>query len=573
MQRRPWLIALLAAALATALVAVGWFDYLSARREFDLLVRAHAASVRDTIAAAARSNHTAAEQAQAELVERLLDNARLLAEMDRRGGLSPTLLDAVVKRNHLFRLTMLDARGERALYGGAVGAGPGRGQGGPGWGAGAGIGGGPGAGLLIDRLITGKEPEAVTDLHAGRRTGAARLAAGVRRHDGGAIIISVDASDVLNLQQQSSLSTLLDDIVAHAEDVAYLVYEQGDVRRTSGQLPGDLGQAAPAHLPGAPASEREVEIAGQPVLELTGPVDLGTGTSAHVHLGMRLDGVRRAERRTLVRLLTSLGAATLIGVLAFGLVWLYQRYGTLSLEHQRAQEALRRRDRLAAMGELASTVAHEIRNPLNAIAMSAQRLRREFFDRPEAWTAADREDAGALVGVVQGEAQRINGKVQQFLEFARPPALAPRPTPLEPWLRPVAESIAPLAASRQVTFHYAAPGNPDVLIDPEQLRQAVDNLLRNAVEATPAGGTVSLSARTTAQELLIEVHDTGPGIAPEHLPKIFDLYFTTKPDGTGVGLAVTQQIVVGHSGRLDVDSVPGAGTTMRIVLPRSSTHV
>jgi signal transduction histidine kinase len=291
---------------------------------------------------------------------------------------------------------------------------------------------------------------------------------------------------------------------------------------------------------------------------------------------MRLDGVRRAERRTLTRLVTSLGAAAALGVLAIGLVWLYQQYGTLSVEHARAQEALRRRDRLAAMGELASTVAHEIRNPLNAIAMSAQRLRRECLEPPGTGPqGSERDEALALVNVVQGEAQRINQKVQQFLEFARPPALAPRPTTLAPWIASITEGVGAFAAARNVNFVSEPIADAAVVIDPEQLRQAIDNLLRNAVDATPPGGTVTLAARAISRELVVEVRDTGLGIAAEHLPKIFDLYFTTKADGTGVGLAVTQQIVAAHGGRLDVDSSPGAGTTMRIVIPSvasSSSH-
>ena len=105
-------------------------------------------------------------------------------------------------------------------------------------------------------------------------------------------------------------------------------------------------------------------------------------------------------------------------------------------------------------------------------------------------------------------------------------------------------------------------------MDPAQLRQALDNLVRNAVDATPDGGRVVVAAQTRRSGHSIEVRDTGRGIEPDHLPKIFDLYFTTKPDGTGVGLAVTQQIVTAHGGAIEVDSEPGAGTTMTVRLPR-----
>lgn len=562
--RRP-IVAVLSLALAAALVGVGWFDYVSARREFGVLVRAQAASVRDAVAAAARANRAAGDEAQAELAARLLDNARLIAELDRQGGLSPALLGDIATKNHLFRLTVLAPDGTRERGLAPMRVGPGRGQGGPGWMAGGGTGAGPGGAALVDRLIRHGEAEATADLHAMRRGDAARLAAGVRRHNGGAILVSVDATEVLRLQRQSSLDRLLDDIASNTEGVAYLVFEQGDLRRWRGDLPPDL--AAPAATVER-AGERELSVGGRPVLEVSGPIDLGGDARASVHLGMRLDGVRRAERRTIVRLATSLGAATLLGVLAVGLVWLSQRYGALSQEHARAQDALRRRDRLAAMGELASTVAHEIRNPLNAIAMSAQRLRRECFDACSDDAAGAREEALALVEVVQSEAQRIDGKVQQFLEFARPPALHRRPTNLGPWLDEIAAGLASYAASRDVRLErHGEIADVEVTIDPEQMRQAVENLLRNAVEATPPGGAVSLGVSTSAREVVLDVADTGAGIAPEHLPKIFDLYFTTKPRGTGVGLAVSQQIVAAHGARLDVHSAPGRGTSMRVTIP------
>ena len=107
----------------------------------------------------------------------------------------------------------------------------------------------------------------------------------------------------------------------------------------------------------------------------------------------------------------------------------------------------------------------------------------------------------------------------------------------------------------------------------EQMRQAVDNLLMNAIEATPPEGRVLVRATASARDLTIEVIDTGAGIDAEHLPKIFDLYFTTKRNGTGVGLAVTQQIVAAHGGTIEVDSAPPRGTTMRIRVPVTGSVV
>jgi signal transduction histidine kinase len=563
-----WTVPVVSLSLAAALVAVGWFDYTTTRREFMQLLEAHAASVRETVGAAARANLAAAEEMQAQITARLLDNARLLAELDRLDALSERTVTDIAARNQLFRVTLFEKDGSRRLSLGGIaqgGPGTGRGQGGPGWGQGGpGWGQGPGAlgGPLVDRLIKGGEAEAVTEVHEGRREGIARLSAGVRRAGGGAIVLYVDASEVADLRRQTTLDHLLDDIVRSTSDVAYVVFESAGVRRASGTLPPSSSEPAPqpGDVPGVAAPSRPADDS---VLEISGSVDLAGSVQGQVRLGMRLDGLRTAERRTLSRLAVSLGAAVALGVLAVGLIWLRQQYGSLSLEHARAQEALRRRDRLAAMGELASSVAHEIRNPLNAIGMSAQRLKMECLSTD---AGADAESI-ALVDVIQQESQRINRTVQQFLEFARPPALQPRPTPLAPWLESIATAARSLAESRGLTLHHDAAALGDAIIDPDQLRQALDNLLRNAIDATPAGGHVILRGSAAARTIVFEVEDSGDGIPPDVLPKIFDLYFTTKGDGTGIGLPVTQQIVTAHGGRIDVTSVPGRGTTMRVTLP------
>jgi two-component system sensor histidine kinase HydH len=258
--------------------------------------------------------------------------------------------------------------------------------------------------------------------------------------------------------------------------------------------------------------------------------------------------------------------------LAFGLTGLRRRYGALSERHARAEEALRRRDRLAAMGELASTVAHEIRNPLNAVGLTAQRLRREFLGaRPADAESADRAEAEELLGVMAEETKRIDRIVQQFLDFARPPALRREPTDLGALVRGLGERLRAHAETRGVALEIDAAAASTAAVDPAQLGQALDNLVRNAIDATDDGGRVLVSARTARGGHVVEVRDTGRGIEPQHRAKIFDLYFTTKPEGTGIGLAVTQQIITAHGGAIEVDSEPGRGTTMTVVLPPGET--
>jgi len=585
--------------LSAGLLLVGWFDYTSTRGELLTLLVDQAASLRQAVAAAASAGEAASAQIQATLTARLLDNARLLNALDTRGGLSQTFLDEVARTNRLFRVTVFSASGQRELSsgiggpppgagrgfgpgpGGGAGLGPGGGRGGSGQGAGAGFGPGPGGGAgisaLADRLLTGTVAEAVSDVHGSRWDRGWRLSAGVRRARGGAIVLNVDASELAELSRQASMDHLLEDIAARAPEIAYVVLEDGASRIAYGPLatpatatPAPAGRAfetvpIPQALSGLAA--RELAIDAIPVLEFSGPVDATRTGSPVLRLGLNLDGLRRAERRTLTRLTLSLLAALALGVVMFAFVVLRQQFGVLTEKHARAEEALRRRDRLAAMGELASTVAHEVRNPLNAIGMTAQRLRREFVGEERAPQPQDQAELRELLDVLSGETQRINRIVQQFLDYARPPRLNPRQGSLRDMLADAAESLRAKAAARRVSLDTDLTGVGEALFDPDQLKQAVDNLLRNAIDASPEGGRVTLRARATASGHVIVVEDDGPGIPPEQLPKIFDLYFTTKADGTGVGLAVTHQIVDAHHGSIEVDSLPGKGTRMMVSLP------
>ncbi len=587
-------IAVASLVLSAGLLLVGWYDYQSTRRELLTLLVDQAASLRQTVAAAARSGEAASTQVQTVLRARLLDNARLLRELEGRHGLSQALLDDIVRTNQLFRVTVIGRDGQREFSSGTGGPPPGAGRGfGPGPGGGAGLGrgrgagigrgavegtgGGAGIGALAERILTGSETEAVSDVHGSRWGTGWRLAAGVRRTGGGAIVLNVDASEIAELSRQASIEHLLEDIATGASEIAYVLLEDGPNRLAFGPL-GKEAAAAPAPsssqfsaialptaLEGLLANERTV--GDRPVLEFGGPVDASRNGSPILRLGLTLDGLRSAERRTLTRLVLSLLAALALGMVTTAFVVLRQRFGVLSEKHALAEAALRRRDRLAAMGELASTVAHEVRNPLNAIGMSVQRLRREFLDAGPPAPGADQSEQRELLDVLSGETQRINRIVQQFLDYARPPRLAARPADLRALVADVTASLRASAEARGVSVDgdVARAGEADV--DPDQLRQALGNLVRNAIEASPSGARVSIRARRAGAAHVVEIEDHGPGIPADVLPKIFDLYFTTKPDGTGVGLAVTHQIVEAHGGSVEVDSVVGRGTRMIVTIP------
>ncbi len=560
--------------LGLGLGLVGWLDHRATREDLLGLLVEQAVSLRHSVAAAARAADAASAQAQAALTARLLDNARLLARLDRAGALDQSALDAVARAHRLYRVTVFSASGARQMTAGRGGPPSGAGRG---FGPGPGGGPGSGAGTLAEQLLAGSTAEAVSEVHGNRWGRGWRLAAGVRRSTGGAIVLNVDAADVVELGQAATLDHVLSDIAAGAPEVAYVLLEDGEVRAAHGRLAAaaaaalDARQAAPIDLPGtvglAGLAASEWSLEGTDVLEFVGPVGGASAGGPQLRFGLSLDSLRRAERRSLTRLALLLLAALGLGAVGMAFVALRREHGALREQHARAEEALRRRDRLAAMGELASTVAHEVRNPLNAIGMSVQRLRREFGAPAGLAEDPAADEHRQLLDVLSSETSRINRIVQQFLDFARPRRLAPTQVELSALLADAAAATRAFADERGVTLDVAVSAAGTALADPDLLRQAVGNLLRNAIEASPAGAMVTLRAAAADGEHRIEVEDRGPGIPPGDVPRIFDLYFTRKAGGSGIGLAVTHQIVDAHGGRVEVDTGPGRGTRMLLVLP------
>ena len=218
--------------------------------------------------------------------------------------------------------------------------------------------------------------------------------------------------------------------------------------------------------------------------------------------------------------------------------------------------------KLAALGHLTAGVAHEVRNPLNAMRIHVELLRTRLGSAP-------RPEVSEPLDVLVGEIQRLDRVVQGFLKFARPQDLRLSRVDVNALLADAARlsSTEAVEAGCIIALDLAT-GLPGVIADPELLEQAVTNLLVNAIQAMPSGGTVTLASRDGAHGTVeIRVSDEGVGIRPDDVERIFRLYYTTKPNGSGIGLSLVYRIVQMHDGRVDVESTVGRGTTMTVTLP------
>ena len=234
--------------------------------------------------------------------------------------------------------------------------------------------------------------------------------------------------------------------------------------------------------------------------------------------------------------------------------------------------------KLAALGRLMAGVAHEVKNPLNAMTIHLELLKQKLakVQEPVAVAAAGAvplrvPDPSKHVTIIGDEIRRLDQVLNGFLKFARPDELKLEPIRLATLVSGVVASVAPEAEQRGVTIKTECPdGLPEINADPGMLRQAVLNLAINACQAMSTGGTLRIGCRSISRRRLeISVEDTGVGIPPEHLSKIFDLYFTTKERGSGIGLSMVYRIVQLHDGEVEVQSTPGRGTTFRLVFPQA----
>jgi two-component system sensor histidine kinase HydH len=277
-------------------------------------------------------------------------------------------------------------------------------------------------------------------------------------------------------------------------------------------------------------------------------------------IDLSTEPMERAWRNDLRTGLVLGGAILLVGVTGLAAIfWAQQRH----LREVRDLEAMMaQRQRVSALGDVAAAFAHEVRNPLNAVSMGLQRLASEF-------TADSPDDYARFVELMQAEVRRLNTIVEQFISLARPLPLQPArmdPTGLLRELATLLEGDA--RASRVEVILDPGEDVPAIVADRDRLKQVLLNLALNGLQAMPDGGRLTLAARATRDRVTLVVEDTGAGIPPEALPRIFDPYFSTKSRGLGLGLTIARRIVEEHGGSIEASSEAGHGARFRVHLPR-----
>lgn len=620
------------ALLATVLLLIlllGGYAWMESRRAQQTLAReleARGAALVGVLEASSRNAIATQTMLEEIVAQRLLDNARFADFIVARTPRAQELIQRMVKENRLAKIELLDRHGEPVALSqiatpvpGPWGAG--RESGGPGrraFGGGA-SGGAPGTGSpgqmhrpMMHGMMHSPERSGPPGAEDDRPTGMpfmwghrwggvrgdpARLFpslpkdAKIRRFwEGsafgvavpaqsfpGVIVVHADAEYLLNFRKEIGLQPLIQDL-AKQPGIVKVSLLGPDFTVVASSDPSTVGrQERDSYIrevltSGTMRSRRRPCGTDCEMVEIATPFTLEQKQVGVIRLGLSTAGLADVTRQVQRGILWySLGLLA-VGIVGAGVIfWAQTRH---LAERRRLEDAVAREQRLSAMGNLAAGVAHEIKNPLNAISMGLQRLRMEFVPaEPEA-----RQEYARFTRIVEAEVSRLNAIVNQFLALARPMQLTLVEEPLAPVLKEMLTLLSPQAAAQRVTLvEELRLGDARAACDRHQLTQAIMNVLLNAIQAMPDGGRLTIGADAIALPAgsadrggtvaRIVISDTGPGIHPENLDRIFEPYFTTKEGGTGLGLALARRIILEHRGSIRAENVPGGGARFVIDLP------
>jgi len=312
------------------------------------------------------------------------------------------------------------------------------------------------------------------------------------------------------------------------------------------------------------SASHKVALGNQKILEIFAPFSLDGGVAGIARLGLKRDRTNEILKQNRSRIFISMALVVLVGVLS---MWfLYQNQNKHLARMEDAARRLRQAERLSALGQLGAGVAHEIRNPLNAIGMASQRLQAEYLPAD----TKEREEFSRLTGIVRDEVRRLNGIIEEFLTFSRSRRLKLRRSSVTELLQKVVDVIKEEAESRQITINTRWGKSPAMVrMDADKLQQALLNIIKNAMESTSGAGKITVSVESREKDqIIVNITDTGSGIAPEEIDRIFDPGYTTKEKGLGLGLPLAYEIIRAHGGEVRLQSNKGSGTTFEIILPR-----
>jgi signal transduction histidine kinase len=394
-----------------------------------------------------------------------------------------------------------------------------------------------------------------------------------RRDQRGMIIIALDKDSFLYWVRRVSVEKAIEKL-GEGQGLVYL-----DIRDKNGKYLGGVG-----YIPEKTSKDDSKEINGvmsgirklsstkveqgqNSIQEIVSAFNLGNEAAGTIRVGIdrgNAGQIIRENRRSVYLFVGLIIVITLL--LMFFLYHNQRRYISGIVEMTRR---LDKAERLSSLGQLAAGVAHEIRNPLNAISMASQRLKKEFAPSEE----EKAKEFNTITTVIRDEIRRLNGIIEEFLTFSKSRRLELRENAIQDVLQRIVNLISAEATDKGVSILTDWPDAPVVIpMDRDKLQQALLNLVKNALESISGDGSVTIALQKKEKRMVkIVVADTGCGLTPEEMERIFNPEYTTKEKGLGLGLSLAHEIIRGHGGEIQVQSRKGEGTLFEILLPETKS--
>ena len=311
-----------------------------------------------------------------------------------------------------------------------------------------------------------------------------------------------------------------------------------------------------------PVSRLHPSSKGMEIYEVVKSFSLNGTPLGLIRIGYSPKEIHPILRQIMKNVVLSIFFFLILGISAITLIGVNQNRHLKKMKEMEDQVQLA--ERLSSLGHLAAGVAHEIRNPLNAIGMGLQRLKREFLPQDE----SKKEEYLAFTELILKEIRRVNEIVEEFLSLSRPFHLEQKQSSLDGLLKNLITLFQEEASSQGITLQAHIDSSlPLIKMDVERLTQAFINIMKNGIQAMEQGGVLRVETHPYRDRIRVVISDSGPGIPPDQMEKIFNYYYTTKEKGVGLGLPIAHRIIEAHGGQLDVESHVGAGTKVTVTLP------
>ncbi len=301
---------------------------------------------------------------------------------------------------------------------------------------------------------------------------------------------------------------------------------------------------------------------GEEIFEVVKPFSLKDKIAGLIRIGYSPKEIDPVLGQIKKNVALSIFFFLILGISAVTLIWVNQNRHLRKMKE--LEDRIQLAERLSSLGHLAAGVAHEIRNPLNAMGIGLQRLKREFLPPDE----SKKQEYISFMELILNEIRRVNEIIEQFLTLSRPFQLNLRKSSVQDLLNNLVTLFREEASSLGIALRAEIPSNlPLIEMDPERLTQALINIMKNGMQAMEKGGTLRIEAKSLREGVEVTLSDSGSGIPPEQTDKIFNYYYTTKEKGVGLGLPIAHRIIEAHGGQLKIESHVGSGTKVTVILP------